>query len=537
MNFLLTMSDIECAVSKAGEYLEKNSGKKADKTRILLWLEETLLTYRDKLGEAAGFALQFGRALGSSRIKLTVEGEMLDPFSCGEDSEQSSALMRSYLTSLEQRPAWRYAHARNTVVFNMPRLRLTTLQSLALSVAAAIVLGLLMRFSPEGLRSLIQTGVIQPAITTFMGFLNAVATPMIFLSVVWGIYSMGDTATFSRIGSRVCGRYIIVLTVLTVLLTMLTVPLLPIQSGSSVQLGGLDGIYKMVLDIVPDNLFTPFSSGNTLQILFVAVMIGITMIVISDKTQGVALISEQLNCIVQSIMSFVGRLVPFFIFGSLFNIICSSDLTPLAECSSFFFATIIACALLLAVHTVLVCVRLKIKPRLLWKKALPTFTIAFSTASSSAAFASNLSTATDKFGISDKLANFGVPVGQVMYKPGVSAVYLCAAVCTAHSFGIQVSPVWFVSAALMCILLSLATPTIPGGTAASFAVLFAQLGLPTEQLAVLLALNTVLDFFHTAANIFGDQCVLLLVADKFDMIDREVLLSESSESAASNFKA
>jgi len=525
MNYFFTSDDIEATSRQADEYLNKCSGTHTDKVTLKLWLEETLLTYRDVLGETGTYRIQFGRTPGGNRIKLTVDGEMLDPFSCHEDPDENSVLMRSYLTALNRRPVWRYAHGRNEIIFSLARKRLSNLQALLVSVAAALLLGFLMRLIPESPRNLVQHGIIEPVIHTFMGFLNAVAMPMIFLSVVWGIYSMGDTATFNRIGSKVCGRYLLILSVLTVLMTCLGIPFLSLELNGSVELGSFGGIYQMILDIVPDNLFTPFSRGNTLQILFIAVMIGITMIVVGDKTQSVALISEQLNCIVQTIMEFVGRLVPFFIFGTLFNIVSAGDLSPLASCSWFFFATLIACAVLLAAHTLLVCIKVKISPVTLWKKALPTFMIGLSTASSSAAFASNLSTATEKYGISEKLANFGTPVGQILYKPGVAAVFLCSAVSVAKQYDIMVSSTWFISAAIMCILLSIATPTIPGGTAASFSVLFIQLGLPKEQMAMILALNTILDFFHTATNLFGDQCVLLMIADKNGMIDRNVLES------------
>jgi len=529
MYYSFSNADIGSAITAAKEYVDSRRGSRSDKTKALLWLEETLLIYKDKLGEDAGFDLQLGSALGRSKIELTVAGEQLDPFSVTEEAEQRITLMRSFLTALDQRPVWRYTHARNRVTFSLPRARMSGLRALLIAVISAIILGFLMRLAPEGVRTTVQAGIIQPALNMFLGFLNAVAAPMIFLSVVWGIYSMGDAATFSKVGSKVCGSFLLVLTVLTAVLIFVLLPFFSFASSESAGLGGLGEIYAMLLDIVPDNLFSPFTQGNTLQILFLAVIIGITTVIVGDKAQGLTSILEQLNTVVQAIMGSTGRLVPFFIFGSLFNIVSTSDLSALGVCGRFFATTIAACVFLLIVHTVLTCIKLKISPVLLWKKALPAFTVALTTASSSAAFSSNLDSAVKGFGISERLANFGVPMGQILYMPGVSAVFLCAAMSTAADAGTGVSLFWFVSAAVTCILLSVATPTVAGGTAASFAVLFIQLGLPTEQLAMILALNTLLDFFHTATNLFSDQCVLLLIADKLELIDREVLKSEDGK--------
>jgi Na+/H+-dicarboxylate symporters len=94
----------------------------------------------------------------------------------------------------------------------------------------------------------------------------------------------------------------------------------------------------MVLTIIPDNLFTPFSRGNTLQILFIAIIVGITMLQIGKDTQVVADLVEQLGFVVDGIMGFISRIIPVFVFGSIFNIIVSSDLGAFAAGGKYFVA-------------------------------------------------------------------------------------------------------------------------------------------------------------------------------------------------------
>ena len=156
--------------------------------------------------------------------------------------------------------------------------------------------------------------------------------------------------------------------------------------------------------------------------MFVGIIIGLTMLVISKNTQVVAELSEQLGFIVDGIMSFISKLVPVFVFGSLFNIIASSDLSSLAAGGKFFAGTLAGCVLLILFHTVLACIKMRISPLDLWKRTFSTFIIAISTASSSAAFADNKRTCTEKLGISRRLANFGVPFGQLLYPPGASVL-------------------------------------------------------------------------------------------------------------------
>ena len=145
-----------------------------------------------------------------------------------------------------------------------------------------------------------------------------------------------------------------------------------------------------------------------------------------------------------------------------------------------------------------------------------TFIIALSTASSSAAFAENIKCCTERLGVSQRLANFGVPFGQILYPPGSAVLFWFAAVSVAESTGIEVSMAWYVTAVVICVILSQASPPVPGGMTASFAILFAQLGLPVSDLAVIVSLTSILDFVTTAINVHGGQCILAITARRIE---------------------
>jgi L-cystine uptake protein TcyP (sodium:dicarboxylate symporter family) len=66
-------------------------------------------------------------------------------------------------------------------------------------------------------------------------------------------------------------------------------------------------------------------------------------------------------------------------------------------------------------------------------------------------------------------------------------------------------------------------PPIPGGATLGFAVVFAQLGIPAEMMAIAIAINAVLDFPATAIQVSGWQLTLIDVADSLDLLDKETL--------------
>lgn len=270
-----------------------------------------------------------------------------------------------------------------------------------------------------------------------------------------------------------------------------------------------------------DRPVVPFVHSNTLQIMFVGIVVGVMMLTIGKNTQTVADLSEQLGYIVDGIMGVISRLVPVFVFGSLFNIIASSNLTSFAAGGKFFALTLAGCLLLILFHSAAACVKMGIGPLDLWKRTFSTFIIAISTASSSAAFADNKKTCLEDLGVSRRLVNFGVPFGQILYKPSVSVLFWFAAVSVAESSGVKVSAVWYITAALVCIILSVAAPPVPGGMTASFTILFAQLALPVSDLAVILSLTSILDFVVTATDLFSGQCVLAVTSRSIEKRKRQ----------------
>ena len=56
-----------------------------------------------------------------------------------------------------------------------------------------------------------------------------------------------------------------------------------------------------------------------------------------------------------------------------------------------------------------------------------------------------------------------------------------------------------------------------------FTIVFAQLGIPTEAMAIAIALNAITDFPLTAMNVTGWQLTMIDVADCLDMLNKETL--------------
>lgn len=221
----------------------------------------------------------------------------------------------------------------------------------------------------------------------FMGFFSAIAGPMIFLCVLWGVYNIGDIATLGTIGKTMITKFLLMTFVTLVFSMAISIWFFPISSAFGTAGGsGASEIYNMILNIVPRNLVQPFIDGNSLQIIFIAIVFGLGILILDKKMLVVISFVDQMNTLVQFIMGVLGGLVPFFVFVSVLSMILSGAFIKMFSAIKIVAVYILCLAVTLILYICVLSIRKKISPILLTKKMLPTFLIGVATASSVTAF-------------------------------------------------------------------------------------------------------------------------------------------------------
>lgn len=520
-NAELSNENIDDVCSLAEEYLDAAGVDRKDILRIKLAAEEVLLNYQEKFGEECHFSARCIKRFGYLRLEFTIAGEPFDPLE--SDDEFGGELLRGIMAGMDIAPLWRYQNGKNRIIFTPKKKVRSQAASLGMAIVAALALGALCNLLPQEARDVLSGSVVTPLFNMFLGLLTAVSGPMIFVSITCGIYSMGDTATLGKIGKRMISRFLLMSFLMALLVIAALVPFFPVEISSSGGSFDLTDIYQMILDIVPSNFFTPFTEGNPLQIIFVAVVIGLSLLILGDKTATIASLVEQLNYIVQLIMSTLGRMLPLFIFLSIFNMQVNGSFSALMSSYKLLPMLLLAHIVIMGAYTALVCIRKRVSPVVLMKKLFPTFLIGLSTASSSAALQTNLETCEKKLGIDSKLVRFGVPLGQVVFMLGACAEQLVGCMCMAEIFEVSITPSFLVTAWLVSVLLAIAAPPIPGGGLATYTIMMTQLGIPAEALAIVIAFGVVSDFPSTACCLFTVQTEMVELAGSLDMLDVETL--------------
>ena len=116
------------------------------------------------------------------------------------------------------------------------------------------------------------------------------------------------------------------------------------------------------------------------------------------------------------------------------------------------------------------------------------------------------------------MVNFGIPLGQVIYMPNLAVMFFVTSLCIGENFGAAITPLWLVTSIFISGVLAIATPPIPGGALSCYTILFAQLGIPAEGIAIAISVDMLMDYFITACDLACLQEELYIDAHKLGMI-------------------
>ena len=504
------------------EYCISTGAERKDALRYRLSAEECLLYWLRNGCGGRRVIIKAGSFMLAPYITVEAEGSSLDPYS-GDDADFGS-FCDSILVSMRLSPEYSYNNGCNCIRFRLKRKSPGQIVTLCLVILSAVLLGVLGHaFLPVHVRETLLNSVVDPVYNTFFNILGCIAGPMIFLSVSWGVYGIGDVSTLGRIGKKMMIRFVGTVMIAAAFGTVFFPALGPGLSSGSEAGGQFASVSELILGIFPSTIVEPFATGNTLQIIFLAIVIGIALLYLGKQTSSVARAIEQVNLLVQFLMEIISRLVPYVIFLVIINMIWSGSIDVLISSWKLILVFALACIAASAVFLTLTSLNMRVRVSVLVRKSMPTFLVALTTASSAAAFSSNVTTCEKRFGIDESLIRFGIPLGMVMHKP-ISAIYnLLILFFFAAKYDVSCSTGWICVAVFISAVIAIATPPIPGGGAVAYSILFSQMGIPADALAVALALDIITDFLVTAFEMLVLPLSLINVSASLGMINGDIL--------------
>lgn len=354
----------------------------------------------------------------------------------------------------------------------------------------------------------------------FIRLLRMIIIPLIMASMVTGIVSIGSGKNLGRISLRTA-IYYMTTTVLAVTVGLLLVNL--IKPGVGVQLPTEQAVetfqhtppsaISIITDIVPKNLFAAMAEGKVLSIIFFSLLLGFAISNAGEKGKYLANIFDAFNEVMLKITGWVMKLAPFGVFALMaytVGIIGLSVIKPLA----LYMLTVIAGLTIHACITLPAILALvgRYSPIRFINRMFPAVATAFSTASSAATLPITMDCLEKKVGVSKKIAGFVLPLGATINMDGTALYEAVAAMFIAQAYGIAMTLPQQIIIMLTATLASIGAAAIPGAGLVTMVIVLKAVGLPLEGIAMILAVDRLLDMSRTAVNVWGDACGAVVVA-------------------------
>jgi len=148
--------------------------------------------------------------------------------------------------------------------------------------------------------------------------------------------------------------------------------------------------------------------------------------------------------------------------------------------------------------------------------------MAFSTASSAATLPVSMRVVEEVGGVDKKNASFVLPLGATVSMDGTAAYLTIAILYISHLAGVQLGFMEQVLLGVTIVSLSVGVAALPSASLVMMVVILNQIGLPVEYIAVIVAVDRILDMARTSLNITSDLVVVKIV-DQMQKRDKNKL--------------
>lgn len=285
-------------------------------------------------------------------------------------------------------------------------------------------------------------------------------------------------------------------------------------------------LVAMILGWVPTGLFQPFIDSNAMQLIIMGAVFGVGILVLNGDTPYLVGLLNDINRLLLKAMSWIASLIPVFVAVMIVSSIWSSTVAALLSAWKSWVITTGMQLIVILVMIAVTVIRYKVSPKILIRKISRTFLIALGTNSCTASIPENYRCCETKLGIDSKVYTFGIPIGTTVFKPATAVRLVLLCLFMAESQATPVSAGWIIMLVIMALMLSIATPAIPGGTLMFCPLLFTQMGIPTAVIAQMLTTDVFFDCTCTAFNQIAVELSLASYAGSISLIDKDVMRSQ-----------
>lgn len=378
----------------------------------------------------------------------------------------------------------------------------------------------------------------------FIRALRFIAVPIVLFSLIVAVANLGDPRKLGRVGGKTIAIFLFTgftSSILGVTLASVVGPGRLVDAESRASLAG-DALKKaataeagakdysawqVVVDVIPENPFAAIANAQMLQIVTLSIAIGLGLTLIPrEKSAPVVQVLDGLAEAVLKLVQLLMHAAPVAVFALITTLIGGMGLGVFKALAVYCVVVVAGLSIILFVmYPTLTTLLTPRSNRVGWgrffRAMAPAQMFAFTSSSSAATLPVTMNCCRERLGASEDITSFVCSMGVSFNMDGTAMYQAVVVTFLAQLYGIELSFVDLSTVALMAALLSIGVPGIPGGSLVVMAVVLDHVRVPTDGIAIILAVDRVLDMCRTVVNVSGDAMGTAIVAASEGKLETE----------------
>jgi Na+/H+-dicarboxylate symporter len=354
----------------------------------------------------------------------------------------------------------------------------------------------------------------------FLRLIKMIIAPLVFSTLVYGVAKVGDFKSVGRIGIKTI-LYFQFATLLALSLGLVLVNVfepghvmqlpLPAADASSGISNKAPALREFITHVIPKSVVDAMANNEILPIVVFSLFFGIAAASLGDRAKSVVHAMDAVGHIMFKVTNYVMQFAPFGVFGAIAAVVAKQGLGIIGGylylIACFYFGLLFFGLVILG----LICFVLKIPFLKLLSHIREPMLLAFSTASSESAFPKTVE-ALEKYGCSNRIISFVLPLGYSFNLDGSIMYMTFATVFIAQAYGINLTLQQEITMMLMLLVTSKGMAGVPRASLVVIAGMLSAFNIPEAGLLLLLGIDQLLDMGRSATNVIGNAVATAVVS-------------------------
>lgn len=511
----LNNQNITAVNQDIADRLIQKGASKQDVLKLSFMVEEILLKYQTQFGVDAMFEANIKKRLLSDEIIIKVTGPGYDFRSLKTDMD----IIQNLNADSRHIISWRYKNnCNNIVIIPSVRKSVPDIVRILLAVFLAVGLSFLCKVLPQDVTAFIRDTAIPGLHGVMYSILCTIAGLLVFFTILSGIVHIGSIETLKLSLKRIITRAL--LNSIGIIAVCSAAMCFFISDERSAGSFSFSGVFQLLGNMIPRDIFTPFIEGNMMQIVVLSFALGIVLLVTGSVGNGVLAFAETGTQVINFSMQIFCRFLPLFVFLNVFSVIPTVSSMSFGEIGIPVVIGVLVVLLIMMIETAEVCLFHKIDMRSYIRAVMPGTIVCLSTASSSAAIDS-MKKGMDTLGVDKEFTDFSLPLELVFYKPFAIIIVFISVLTVSQTMGYNLTGSIIAMVAVLALIIGFACPSVPGGMLSCLTILVTQLSLPAGAMAVMILVATIFDYIGGALSVHSIQTEIVGLAHRCGKIQNK----------------